>query len=244
MVPPQGCEAVLEELHETHPGCGKMKALARSYIWWPKMDKDIEELVKGCTVCQETRSSPPVAPLHPWQWPSEPWSRIHLDFAGPFMGHMFLVIVDVHSKWLDAHIMSSITSAKTIEVLRSVFATHGIPRTIVTDNGSSFTSEEFRSFVTKNGIRHITSAPYHPSSNGQAERAVQTLKQGIRRTPGDMVQEKLSRFLFDYRITPHSVTGVSPCELLINRKLRSRLDLLYPTVAERVEKCQRKQKEL
>ena len=144
------------------------------------MDKDIEELVKGCTVCQETRSSPPVAPLHPWQWPSEPWSRIHLDFAGPFIGHMFLVIVDVHSKWLDAHIMSSITSAKTIEVLRSVFATHGIPRTIVTDNGSSFTIEEFRRFVTKNGIRHITSAPYHPSSNGQAERAVQTLKQGIR----------------------------------------------------------------
>ena len=80
------------------------------------MDKDIKELVKGCTVCQETRSSPPVAPLHTWQWPREPWSHIP-DFAGPFMGHKFLVIMDAHSKWLDAHIMSSITSAKTIEVL-------------------------------------------------------------------------------------------------------------------------------
>ena len=88
------------------------------------------------------------------------------------MGHMFLVIVDAHSKWLDAHIMSSITSAKTIETLRSVFAIHGLPRVIVTDNGSSFTSEEFKMFVRKNGIKHVTSAPYHPFTNGQAERAV------------------------------------------------------------------------
>ena len=133
---------------------------------------------------------------------------------------MFLVIVDAHSKWLDVHIMSSITSAKTMEVLRSVFATHGLLRTIVTDKGSSFTTKEFWRFVTKNGIRRITSAPYHPSNNGQAETVVQTLKQGIRCTPGDTVQEKLSRFLLDYRITPHSVTGVSPHELLMNRKLR------------------------
>ena len=70
------------------------------------------------------------------------------------------------------------------------------------------------------------------------------LKQGIRRTPGDTVQEKLSKFLFNYRVMPRSVTGVSPCELLMNPKLRSRLGLLHSTVAERVEKCQRKQKEL
>ena len=92
------------------------------------------------------------------------------------MGHMFLVIVDAHSKWLDAHIMSSITSARTTETLRSVFATHGLPRVIVTDSGSSFTSEEFKKFVRKNGIKHMTSAPYHPSTNGQVERAVHTPK--------------------------------------------------------------------
>ena len=61
-MPPQGRAAVLEELHEMHPGCTKMKALARSYIWWPKMDKDIEDLVKKCRVCQESRASPPSAP--------------------------------------------------------------------------------------------------------------------------------------------------------------------------------------
>ena len=115
VVPPQGQAAVLEELHETHPGCSKMKALTRSYIWWPKMDQEIENLVKSCSVCQESRPSPPTAPLHPWQWSSQPWSRLHLDFAGPYMGHMFLVIIDTCSKWLDAYIMSTITSSKTIE---------------------------------------------------------------------------------------------------------------------------------
>ena len=89
VVPPQGRAAVLGELHKTHPGCSKMKALARSYIWWPKMDQEIEDLVKRCSVCQESRPSPPPAPLHPWQWPSQPWSRLHLDFAGPYMGHVF-----------------------------------------------------------------------------------------------------------------------------------------------------------
>ena len=76
------------------------------------------------------------------------------------MGHMFLV-VDAHSKWLDAH-MSLITSARTIETLRSVFATQGLPRVIVADNGSSVTSDEFKTFVRKNGIKHVTYARTTP----------------------------------------------------------------------------------
>ena len=243
VVPPQGRAAVLDELHETLPGCTRMKALARSYIWWPKMDRDIEDLVKNCRVCQESRASPPTAPLHPWQWPSQPWSRLHLDFAGPYMGHMYLIIVDAHSKWLKAHIISTITSEKTIETLRSVFANHGLPQMIVTDNGSSFTSHEFKIFTQKNGIKHVTSALYHPSSNGQAERAVQTVKQGIKQTPGKTIQERLSKFLFNYRITPHATTGIPPCELLMKRQLRSSLDLLIPKVQQRVEANQVKQKE-
>ena len=170
----------MDELHETHHGCTRMKALARSYTWWPKMDQDIEELVKKCQVCQESRASPPSAPLHPWQWPTQPWSHLHLDFVGPYMGHTYLVIVDACSKWLDAHIMLTISSEKTIETLISVFATHGIPQMIVMDNGSSFTSEEFKTFTRKNDIKHVTYAPYHPSSNGQAECAVQTIKKGLK----------------------------------------------------------------
>ena len=123
-----------------------MKALARSYIWWPKMDNGIEDVAKRCPSCQQASSSPPKAPLHSWKWPSQPWSRLHLDFAGPFMGHMFLVMVDSHSKWLDVQIMQSITAEKTIEKLQSIFSTHGLPKQIVTDNGTLFTSEKFKQF--------------------------------------------------------------------------------------------------
>lgn len=112
IIPPQGRQFVLEELHETHLGVNKMKALARSFIWWPGMDTEMEHLVKTCPVCQESRSAPPAAPLHPWEYPSQPWSRIHLDFAGPFKGSMYLVVVDAYSKWIDVHMMQSITSSK------------------------------------------------------------------------------------------------------------------------------------
>ena len=154
---------------------------------------------------------------------------------------MYLVIVDAHSKWLDVHIMPNITSARTIEKLRIVFATHGLPRKVVTDNGPSFTSEEFQSFMSANGITHITTAPYHPSSNGLAERAVQTFKRGLKCTTGDSIQERLSKFLFTYRITPHTTTGISPAELLMGRRPRSRFDRLFPDMQKHVQQKQNKQ---
>ena len=242
VVPPPGRQFVLEELHDSHLGASKMKSLARAYIWWPKLDSDIESLTRACTACQQTSALPSKAPLHPWEWPSQPWSRLHLDFAGPFLGHMYLVIVDAHSKWLDVQLMNSITSETTIAKLKDIFATHGLPQKIVTDNGTSFTSSTFKAFLEQNGIKHICSAPYHPSSNGLAERAVQTFKQSLRQIPEGSVREKLAKFLFKYRITPHSSTGVAPAELLMGRRLRSRLDLLKPDVVATVEKNQLKQK--
>ena len=242
IVPPPGRKGVLQELHETHPGVSRMKSLARCYIWWPKMDADIAEMVRACNTCQESRPSPAAAPLHPWVWPEKPWSRLHIDFAGPYMGSMYLVLVDAHSKWMEVVMMKNITTASTIEKLRIIFATHGLPRKIVTDNGPSFTSHQFKEFMSKNGILHITSAPYHPSTNGLAERAVQSFKQGIKRTPGDSIQDRLSRYLFKYRVTPHTTTGIPPAELLMGRRLTCRLDLLHPELQQKVQAQQMKQK--
>ena len=155
---------------------------------------------------------------------------------------MFLVVFDAHSKWLEVMVFPNTTSNATIQKLRAIFATHGLPEVLVSDNASCFTSAEFKEFVAKNGIHHITSAPYHQASNGLAERAVQTFKEGMKKaTPSD-IETQLSRFLFHYRITPHSTTGVSPAELLLRRKPRSILNLLQPDVGHRVRSNQARQK--
>ena len=233
---------MLNILHDTHPRIVKMKSLARSYVWWPKMDTNLEEKVKGCATCQSQQKTPPCSPLHPWEWPGRPWSRVHVDYAGPFMGKMFLLIIDAHSKWMDIHCVNSATSSVTIDKMRSTFASHGLPEIVVSDNGSNFVSSEFKSFLQKNGIKHITSAPYHPSTNGLVERAVQTFKQGMKKQGDGSVDTKLARFLLSYRITPQSTTGESPAQLRWGRSLRSHLDLLRPDVATRVHLAQSRQK--
>ena len=242
IIPPQGRGRVLEELHTAHPGVSRMKNLARSYMWWPNMDVDIEAKVKDCLQCQENQKSPPPVPMLPWEWPSKPWTRLHIDHAGPFMGKMFLVIVDAHSKWLEVRMVHSVTSLSTIQELRSVFATHGLPEIIVSDNGTAFTSNEFQEFTSKNGIHHIKTAPYHPASNGLAERAVQTFKEGLKKLTEGSVETKLARFLFQYRLTPHSTTGKSPAELLMGRQLRTHLDQLIPNLQAQVQQKQERQK--
>ena len=118
---PQGRQQVLEELHSGHPGMCRMKSLARMYMWWPGMDGKIEEKVRRCSNCQKHRQTPPVAPLQPWKWPERPWSRLHLDFAGPLLNHMLLVLVDAYSKWIEIFPMTSSTATATIQRLKTVF---------------------------------------------------------------------------------------------------------------------------
>ena len=128
IVPPQGRTTVLQELHGGHPGMTRMKSLAHGIVWWPKLDDEIELMVRSCSACQTQSDNPPVAPLIPWQWPSQPWHRLHIDYAGPFLE------IDAHSKWFEVFQMSSTTSTATIQCLRDVFARFGISERIVTDN--------------------------------------------------------------------------------------------------------------
>ena len=100
IVPPQGRTVVLQELHGGHLGVTWMKSLARGVVWWPKVDDEIDFLVRSCSKCQVQQDSPPLAPLILWNWPTRPWSRLHIDYLGPFLGHMWLLIIDAHSKWM------------------------------------------------------------------------------------------------------------------------------------------------
>lgn len=236
IVPVVGREQVHDLLHDGHPGITKMKSIARQVVWWPSIDADLTNRVQCCEACQLNQKSATTAPLHTWEWPKKPWSRLHIDHAGPVEGKILLIVIDAHSKWIEALPVTSTSSAATIQVLRNLFAVHGIPELIISDNGTFFTSDDFKQFVNCNGIRHWTSAPYHPATNGLAEQAVQVVKSVLRKnSPGDM-DLRLARILFRYRNTPHATTGVTPAELLLGRKPRTHLDFLHPDLATRVEK--------
>ena len=243
IIPAKLQQRVLSELHIDHPGISKMKSLARSYVWWPNLNQDIECLVKSCSPCLSVQPAPPKSPLNPWLWPSRPWSRVHVDFAGPLQGKMYFVIVDAHSKWPEVFEMASTTSKKTIDILRYVFAQHGLPDQLVSDNGPQFTSDEFQQFLRLNGIKHSRTAPYHPATNGIAERFVQTLKRTLLAGREDTrsPEHKLASFLLHYRTTPHSVTGEPP-SVLNNRRLKTVLDLIKPDIGRRVQDKQELQK--
>ena len=152
---------------------------------------------------------------------------------------MFLLIVDSHSKWLEVHVTADVTAATTIDKLQTTFAALGLPEVLVSDNGPAFCSEEFRIFLKENGIQQVLTSPYHPASNGLAERYVQTFKDGIKKLTGGSIESRVARFLSCYRVTPQSTTGISPAELMYGRKLHTKLDLLKPDLAVTVRQKQK-----
>lgn len=244
IIPQKLQERMLNEIHMEHLGIVRMKALARSYFWFPGIDSSIEAVCKSCSVCMSLKKDPPPSPLYPWKYPERPWDRIHIDFA-EFKGQNYLVCVDAHSKWIEVINMSSTTSTKTVDVLREMFARYGIPRELTSDNGPQLVSEEFETFLKQNGVKHSLSPPYHPASNGLAERAVQTVKNALKKhfIENDLSDRRLQSFLLTYRNTPHATTGVSPAELFFKRTLRTRLSLLKPDIVEKVTDKQLKMKE-
>ena len=236
-------QQVLKELHGTHPGVARMKAMARSHVWWPKIDSVIEETVCSCQQCSKNRTAPPAAPLHPWTWPSIPWQRIHIDFA-TYQGNHYLIVVDAHSKWPEVLGPMRTTNAEaTINALRTIFARYGLPQQIVSDNGPPFQSAEYEDFLKQNGIQRVLVSPYHPSSNGQAERFVQTFKKFMKTLSSKTsLPQQIQNFLLSYRSTPHSTTSSTPSKLFLQREVRTRLSLVKPDTARLVAANQSKMK--
>ena len=223
---------LLEELHDSHLGVVKTKALARSFMWWPKIDNDIENLMKQCIPCQELLSSPNKSALIPWKPENNVWSRIHIDFAGPIKGFQLLVVIDAHSKWVEVFKTKDTTSSFVISKLREIFCRFGIVNTVVSDNGRYFVSEEFTTFLKHNNIRHVLTAPGQPSTNGQVENFVKTLKKSLKANLRTAVETNfdliLNRFLMDYRMTKHCTTNESPAKLMLGRSIRTRFDFIKP----------------
>ncbi|KAL7294746.1 hypothetical protein TKK_0011876 [Trichogramma kaykai] len=221
-----------------------MKMRVRSCVWWPKIDTDLEQMVATCKVCMRERKAPPKTPLNPWPTPNKHWSRIHSDFLGPIEARMFLIVIDAYSKWPEVFDMGSNTqSDKTIAKFEILFARHGLPHQLVTDNGPQYTSEKFKLFVQSNNIKQTYTSPWHPASNGSAENFVGTFKDKVHKMlkSGKKLNEAVTKFLFDYRSTEHCSTGRTPAYMMYKRELRTKLDCLRPDVSKQIENAQLRQ---
>lgn len=137
--------------------------------------------------------------------------------------------MDAYSKWPEVRIVKNLNAKTVINECRNIFALYRVPQIFVTDNSRTFTSSEFKAFLERNGVLFKYTAPYNLAINGQAERFIQTLKNALRRmnATSTNVQEKLCKLLLHYRVALHATTKVSPAELFLQRKLRTRLDLLF-----------------
>ncbi|UYV61749.1 hypothetical protein LAZ67_1006322, partial [Cordylochernes scorpioides] len=215
---PSTCQdQMLKLLHQSHIGINRMKSLARSSVWWPKMDSQIEEFVKECSPCMHHQTAPP-AENTPWPRTNQPWQRVHVDHFY-FRGDCYLLVVDANSNWIEVFPVRGTTSQENIKLLRECFARYGLPQCLVSDNGPPFNSIEFKEFLRKNNVYHLTSPAYNPSSNGIAEVSVRIIKKSLEKSleesPNSNMDCILQNVLFNYRNTPTSLDK-PPVERLLS----------------------------
>ena len=230
-------QRVLQIAHEGHPGIVRMKQRCRATVWWPGIDKRIEQHVKDCESCclSEKAGSARPAPLQPVPWPQKPWQDLQIDIFGEVVAaphnERFLVVVhDRHSKWPEIATTGTVTTTSVINILEKIFTRWGLPESVTTDNGPQFVSDQFEAFLAGYDIRHNLTSRYNPQANGGVERLNRVLKESLKASlaEGKKFDEAIQIFLRTYRSTPHAITGVTPAELMINRNLRLGLNVLQP----------------
>ena len=217
VIPTELQEDILQRLHQGHQGIVECRALAKSSVWWPGLSKQIEAKISNCSVCEKERVLHP-EPLQPTKTPDYPWQRVGMDLF-EWKGHQYLLVVDYFSRWIEITHLTQTTSSAVIEHVKAIFARQAIPEVVVSDNGPQFNSRVFVSFSENYGFNHLTSSPLYPQGNGEAERALQTVKKLLKKADDPYVA------LLNYRATPLQ-HGSSPAELLMGRKLRTKVPTL------------------
>jgi hypothetical protein len=223
IIPTKLRDRVLALAHEGHPGMQKMKQRIREKVWWPGIDKAVEEFVKRCTSCQLVGCANRPEPLGMTRIPQEAWLQIAADFLGPIpSGEYLLVVIDYYSRYKIVEVMQNTTAAAIIKVFDNIFTRFGRCAEIQTDNGQPFPSAEFEDYLRRLNIKHRFSTPYWPQQNGEVERQNRTILKTLKiaRLEGKNWKDELNKYLYMYAATPHCTTGVSPAELMFHRRFR------------------------
>ena len=210
---------VLDKIHEGHQGIVKCRERAKTSVWWPGLSREVQDMVENCKVCAKHRQQR-AEPLMPTLFPERPWQMIGTDLF-ELDKLNYLIVVDYFSRYIEVAAMQKTTkSHEVIRALKAIFARHGIPEEVRSDNGPQYASAEFTHFAKEWGFKHTTSSPRFPQSNGEAERAVETTKSLLKK------EKDPSKGLLAYRSTPLAC-GYSPSELLMGRKLRNTIPTFY-----------------
>lgn len=229
VIPSKLRKNVLDAAHEGHPGIVAMKGRLRCKVWWPRIDKDAETLVKSCKGCTLVGLPNPPTPMKRRELPEAPWVDIAIDLLGPLpSGDYLLVVVDYYSRYKEVKIMKTITSAVIIRLLKEMFSRLGFPSSITADNGRQFVSDEFKTFCKECNILLFSTVPYWPQQNGEVERQNRDILKRLKigKLENRNLQDCLNEYLMMYNSTPHSVTGKTPSELFFKRLNRDKIPTL------------------
>ena len=230
IIPDEKRREMKRRLHEAHLGIEKTKARARDVFYWPGINADIEEVVGQCTTCLRYRSNNQREPMIAHQIPDLPWLKVGTDIM-TLKGKDYLVVVDYHSKYPEIALLEDNTASTVVPHLKSIFARHGIPMELVSDN-IPYSSETFRHFAQDWEITLNPSSPCYPRSNGESKRFVQIPKNLMKKAADEARDPYLS--LMEYRATPITGTDLSPSQLLFRRRLRTKLPVLPSTLRPKV----------
>lgn len=222
VVPTSLRKEILSIIHQGHLGQEKCLLRARTSVFWPGLTKDVVNLAKECDPCQRHQNKQQKQPILQPEPPNYPWQRLNSDLF-EFKGHQYLLVSDQYSKFPVIRKLSSTTSQAIITHLKSIFAEHGIPAQLVSDNGPQYSAKEFQDFTESYGIEHVTSSPHYPQANGSSERMVQTVKNILTKCDEEGGDPYLA--LLSYRATPISHHLDSPAQLLTKRKFKTLLPM-------------------
>jgi len=227
VVPGSLREQAVELAHVGHQGILKTKRLLREKVWFPGIDQMVEDKVKTCIPCQAVTNVPKSRePLRMTNLPSEPWKDVSVDMTGPFpSGDYMIVVIDDYSRYPEVEIVQSTSARAVIPKLDAIFARHGIPQNVKTDNGSPFNSKDFKDFAEYLGFHHRRVTPLWPEANGEVERFMRSLKKCVQTATAERLnwKQELWKFLRQYRATPHCTTDISPYEAMTGRKMSTQL---------------------
>ena len=213
---------VLKAIHEGHLGIEKCKERARTCVYWPHINNAIEQYVQSCSVCNMYNRANQKEPLLSHSVPMRPRDKVSADYFS-FAAQDYLLVEDYFSKYPEVVRVDSKSAEVTVEVMKGIFARHGIPTTVISDN-VPFNSKHFKEFAKEWQFNLITSSPHFPQSNGLAERNVQTIKSLFKKAKESHCDPELA--LLEFRNTP--ITGLDslPAQLLMGRRLRSCLPMI------------------